>query len=358
MSRPFDEMTRAGVTRQTDVTPGGGVSSIVWNRRKECEMRIFVAGATGAIGGRLVPKLVANGHAVVGTTTSPERIARIGAMGAMGAEGVLMDGLDARSVRRAVADARPEVVVHQMTALAGFTDFRKFDEAFAVTNRLRTEGTDHLLAAAHAAGAECFVAQSFAGHPFARIGGWIKTEEDPLDADPPDELRGTVEAIRYLEDRVLETNGVEGIVLRYGGFYGAGTSMATGSPIVDAIRQRKFPIVGAGTGVWSFIHVDDAAEATVAAIERGRRGIYQVVDDEPAPVSEWLPAVAEMLGARPPRRIPAWMGRILAGPHLVAMMNEIRGASNAKARRELGWTPAHPTWREGFREELTAAVAA
>jgi nucleoside-diphosphate-sugar epimerase len=318
-------------------------------------MRIFVAGATGAIGSRLVSRLVANGHEVVGTTTSAERIERIRRMGA---DGVVMDGLDAASVRRAVAGARPDVVVHQMTALAGFTDFRRFDEGFAVTNRLRTEGTDLLLAAARAAGAECFVAQSFAGHPFARIGGWIKTEEDPLDADPPDELRSTVEAIRYLEDRVLETIGVEGIVLRYGGFYGAGTSMAPGSPFVDAIRRRKFPIVGAGTGVWSFIHVEDAAEATVAAIERGHRGIYQIVDDEPAPASEWLPALAEMLGARSPRRIPAWMGRVLAGPHLVVMMNDIRGASNAKARRELGWAPAHPTWRRGFPEELAATVAA
>ena len=317
-------------------------------------MRIFVAGATGALGSRLVPRLVASGHEVTGTTRSPDRLDRIRPMGA---EAVVMDGLDAGSVQRAVLGARADVVVHQMTALAGFTDFRNFDEGFAVTNRLRTEGTDHLLAASRAARVECFVAQSYAGHPFARVGGWIKTEDDPLDTDPPAELRRTIEAIRYLEDRVLETEGIEGIVLRYGGFYGPGTSAAADGPMIEEVRRRRFPIIGAGTGVWSFVHVEDAAEATVAAIERGRQGIYNIVDDDPQRVSEWLPALAEMLGARPPRRIPAWMGRILAGPHVVVLMNEIRGASNEKAKRELGWRPAHPSWREGFRRELAAAPA-
>jgi nucleoside-diphosphate-sugar epimerase len=316
-------------------------------------MRIFVAGAAGALGSRLVPKLVAHGHDVVGTTRSPERVQPIRSMGA---EGVVMDGLDAVSVRRAVTAARPEVVVHQMTALTGFSDMRKFDEAFRTTNRLRTEGTDHLLAAAAGAGVECFVAQSYAGHPFARVGGWIKTEEDPLDPDPPDGLRRTIEAIRYLEDRVLETAGIEGIVLRYGGFYGPGTSMEPDGPIVGEIRRRRVPIVGHGTGVWSFVHVDDAAEATVAAIERGRRGVYNVADDEPAPASEWLPALAEMAGARPPRRVPEWVGRLLGGRHVVVLMTEIRGASNEKAKRELGWRPAHASWRDGFREELVGTV--
>jgi nucleoside-diphosphate-sugar epimerase len=318
-------------------------------------MRIFVAGATGALGSRLTPRLVERGHHVVGTTRSPDKTGRVTAMGA---EAVVVDGLDAASVRRAVLEARPEVVLHQMTALSGFEDMRRFDEAFALTNRLRTEGTDHLLAAARAAGAECFVAQSFAGHPYARVGGWIKTEEDPLDTDPPAQLRRTIEAIAYLEGRVLETEGIEGIVLRYGGFYGPGTSLGPGGANVEPVMRRRFPIVGDGGGVWSFVHVEDAAEATVAAIERGRGGIYNVVDDDPAPVREWLPELAEILGAPMPRRIPVWMARIVAGPHVVTMMTEIRGASNAKAKRALGWQPAHPSWREGFRDVFSAARAA
>jgi len=314
-------------------------------------MRIFIAGAAGAIGRRLTPMLVERGHEVVGTTRSSDRAALIRAMGA---DAVVMDGLDAASVRRAVWSARPEVVVHQMTALPDAPDLRRFDETFSTTNRLRTEGTDHLLAASRAAGVECVVAQSFAGHPYARVGSWIKSENDPLDLDPPAQLRRTIEAIAYLEDRVLETPGIEGIALRYGGFYGPGTSIEPGSSIVEALMRRRFPIVGPGTGVWSFVHIDDAAEATVASLERGRPGIYNVVDDEPAAVSDWLPVLAEAVGAPPPRRVPIWIGRIAAGSLAVTMMTEIRGASNAKAKRELDWRPVHPTWREGFREIFTS----
>jgi 2-alkyl-3-oxoalkanoate reductase len=320
---------------------------------RSAEMRIFIAGATGAIGRRLTPMLIERGHEVVGTTRSSERA---GLIRAMGAEAVVMDGLDAASVRRAVGSSRPEAVVHQMTALPDAPDLRRFDETFSTTNRLRTEGTDHLLAASRAAGVECFVAQSFAGHPYARVGSWVKSEDDPLDPDPPAQLRRTIEAIAYLEDRVRETPGIEGIVLRYGGFYGPATSVGPGSSMVGALMRRRVPIVGPGTGVWSFVHIDDAAEATVAAIERGRPGTYNVVDDEPARVSEWLPALAETVGAPPPRRVPVWIGRIAAGSLAVAMMTEIRGASNAKAKRELEWRPAHATWREGFREVFASPV--
>ncbi len=252
----------------------------------------------------------------------------------------------------AVAAARPEVVVHELTDLAGATDLRKFDAGFAATNRLRTEGTDHLLEAARAAGARRLVAQSYAGWPFARVGGPVKTEDDPLDPDPPAELRRTLDAIRHLEAAVLSAEGIEGVVLRYGGFYGPGTSAGAGGSILDDLRRRRFPIVGAGSGVWSFVHIDDAATATVAAVERGAPGVYQIVDDDPAPVSEWLPALAAAAGARPPRRVPVWLARLLVGEHGVVLMNEVRGASNAKARRELGWRPAWPSWRQGFRAGL------
>jgi len=259
---------------------------------------------------------------------------------------------------RAVVAARPEVVVHQLTALAGMTSFRRPDQGFALTNRLRTEGTDHLLEAARAAGARRFVAQSFAGWPFARVGGPVKTEDDPLDPDPPAQLRRTLDAIRHLESAVLGTEGLEGVVLRYGGFYGPGTSAGEGGFMLDDLRRRRFPLVGAGTGVWSFVHIDDAATATVAAVERGAPGIYQIVDDDPAPVSEWLPALAAAVGAPPPRRVPAWVARLAGGAHGVVLMTEARGASNAKARRELGWRPAWPSWRQGFRGGLGDAYLA
>jgi 2-alkyl-3-oxoalkanoate reductase len=312
-------------------------------------MRIFVAGATGALGRRLVPQLVAGGHEVTGMTRSP---GKAGWLRAAGAEPVVADALDRDDVLRVVAAARPEVVVHQLTDLAAMTNFRRFDAGFAATNRLRTEGTDHLLAAARAAGARRLVAQSFAGWPFARVGGPVKTEDDPLDPDPPAELRRTLDAIRHLEAAVAQAEGIEGLVLRYGGFYGPGTSAGEGGYVLEDLRRRRFPIVGAGTGVWSFVHIDDAAAATVAAVERGTPGIYQIVDDDPAPVAEWLPVLAEAAGARPPRRVPVWAARLLGGEHGVVLMTEVRGASNAKAKRELGWRPAWPSWRQGFRTGL------
>jgi 2-alkyl-3-oxoalkanoate reductase len=315
-------------------------------------MRIFVAGATGALGRRLVPLLVVDGHAVTAMTRTAGKAA---GLRAAGAEPVVADALDRDAVLRAVCAARPEVVVHQATALAGVTNLRKFDKGFAATNRLRTEGTDHLLEAARAAGARRFVAQSFAGWPFARVGGPVKTEDDPLDPDPPAQLRRTLDAIRHLEAAVGGAGDLEGVVCRYGGFYGPGTSAGVGGYMLDDLRRRRFPIVGAGTGVWSFVHIDDAASATVAAVEGGGPGIYQVADDDPAPVSDWLPALAAAVGARPPRRLPAWLGRLLGGEHAVVLMNEARGASNAKARRELGWRPAWPSWRQGFRSGLGAA---
>jgi 2-alkyl-3-oxoalkanoate reductase len=312
-------------------------------------MRIFVAGATGALGRRLVPLLGADGHQVTAMTRRPEKAA---GLRAAGADPVVADALDREAVLAAVTAARPEVVVHELTDLAGLRDFRKVEEGFAATNRLRTEGTDHLLAAARAAGARRFVAQSFAGWPFARTGGPVKTEDDPLDPDPPAALRPALDAIRYLEAAVLGAEGIEGLVLRYGGFYGPGTSAGEGGFMLDDLRRRRFPLVGAGTGVWSFVHIDDAAEATALAVERGAPGSYQIVDDDPAPVSEWLPALAAAAGAPPPRRVPAWVARLLAGEHAVVLMTEVRGASNAKARRALGWTPAYRSWRQGFRTGL------
>jgi nucleoside-diphosphate-sugar epimerase len=310
-------------------------------------MRVLVAGATGALGRQLVPRLVARGHEVTGMTRSS---ARGDAVAALGAVPVVADALDRDAVARAVAVARPEVIVHELTALAGALDLRHFDRGFALTNRLRMEGTDHLLAAGREAGVRRFVAQSYAGWPFARTGGPVKTEEDPLDPAPVEGMRAALEAIRHLEAAVTGASWTEGVVLRYGGFYGPGTSLAAGGEHVAQIRARKFPVVGDGRGVWSFVHIEDAADATALAVERGRRGIYQIVDDEPAPVAEWLPAVAAAVGARPPRHVPRVLARLLAGEAATVMMTETRGASNAKAKRELGWVPAHPSWRGGFSE--------
>ena len=312
-------------------------------------MRIFVAGATGVIGKRLVPLLRANGHEVVGTTRSP---GKVDDLRALGAEPRLLDVLDAVAVGKAVSEARPDVVVHQATALSDLGSLRNLDEAFADTNRLRTEGTDNLLAAAQAAGAEKFVAQSFAGWPYAKEGSLVKDEEAPLDPSPPANAEQSMAAIRHLEKAVAGAEALAGIVLRYGGFYGPGTSLFEGGEHVAAIRKRAFPLVGSSAGMWSFVHIDDAAAATLAAIERGSRGIYNVVDDEPAPASEWLPYLAERLGAKQPRHVPEWLGRLVAGEQVVSMMTEARGASNAKAKRELGWTLVHPTWREGFANGL------
>lgn len=318
-------------------------------------MRIFIAGASGAIGRRLVPMLVQAGHDVTGMVRS-ERSAEV--VRSFGADVAFADALDREAVARAVREARPEVVVHELTALADL-DLRHFERTFAQTNRLRTEGTDHLLEAARAAGARRFVAQSFAGWPFARVGGPVKDEDAPLTVDPPSAVRPAMEAIVYLEDAVTSATDLQGIVLRYGGFYGPGTSLAPGEPQVDMVRKRRFPIVGSGGGMWSFVHIQDAASATVAVIERGLPGIYHVVDDEPAPVSVWLPELAHAIGAPPPRRIPTWLARPLIGEHGVVMMTEIRAASNAKIKRELGWSPRYASWRDGFRATFaTASIAA
>lgn len=306
-------------------------------------MRVFVAGATGAIGRQLVPRLVKAGHEVTGMTrhASKQEVLR-----ELGAVPVVADALDAEQVADAVGRARPDAVVHQLTAI-GAMDMRHFDRAFATTNRLRTEGTDHLLSAAQAVGVERFVAQSFFA-TYARTGGAVKTEEDAFDSSPAREMRETVAAIRHLERAVLGATWTEGIVLRYGGFYGPGTSLGPGGDQLEAVRKGRMPLVGGGTGVWSFIHIADAADATVAALERGSRGVYNIVDDEPAPVAVWLPELARMLDVRGPLRVPRFVGRLFAGETGDVMMTQLRGASNAKARLELGWEPAHPSWRQGF----------
>jgi nucleoside-diphosphate-sugar epimerase len=306
-------------------------------------MHVFIAGAAGAVGRTLIPMLIAAGHTVTGTTRSD---AKAGALRALGARAVVMDGLDRTSVLDAVTGAEPDAIVHEMTALSGDLDFRNIDRTFAVTNRLRTEGTEHLLAAADAAGVQRVVAQSFAGWPYARTGAPVKTEADPLDPDPPRGIRETHAAIRRLEDLVT---GAGGVVLRYGGFYGPGTGLAPGGDQFEMIRKRRFPLIGDGGGISSFAHMEDVATATVAALERAPDGeIYNICDDDPAPVREWLPLLARSIGAPPPRRLPAWFVRLLASPAAAAMMTEGRGASNAKAKAELGWTLAWPTWREGF----------
>lgn len=308
-------------------------------------MRVFVAGASGAIGKQLVPRLVAAGHAVHGMTRrgSNEAILR-----ELGAVPVVADALDADQVAAAVRSAAPDVVVDELTAI-GTLDTRHFDRDFALTNRLRTAGTDHLLCAAQAAGVRRFVAQGVAGYGvYARTGGPIKTEEDPLDSAPAREMHETLRAIRHLEQAVLGAHWVEGIVLRYGVCYGPGTSLSPGAELFELVRRRRFPLVGDGGGVWSFVHVADAAEATVAAVEHGRPGVYNVVDDDPAPVAEWLPALAQALGAKRPMRVPRLVGRLFAGEAGVVLMTDVRGASNAKAKRELRWRPAHPSWREGL----------
>jgi 2-alkyl-3-oxoalkanoate reductase len=312
-------------------------------------MRIFIAGASGAIGSQLVPQLVARAHEVVGTTRSA---AKTGALRALGAEPVIVDALDPDSVADVVAKAEPEVIVHQLTALSGPVSFRNVKRAVAATNRLRTEGTDHLLAAARAAGVERFVAQSYAGWPYERTGGPVKDEATPLQDPGPRGARESLAAIRYLERATLEFGGV---VLRYGGFYGPGTGITHGGEQVELLRRRQFPLAGDGGGVWSFCHVEDAARATALALERARPGsVYNVCDDEPAAVREWLPFLARAVGAPPPRRVPVWLVRMFAGEAGVALITDARGADNSRAKAELGWEPRWPTWREGF----PAAVAA
>jgi nucleoside-diphosphate-sugar epimerase len=315
-------------------------------------MRVFLAGAGGAMGRRLVPRLIADGHEVVGMVRSEDKRELVRGLGATP---VVVDALDAGEVARAVGEAKPEVILHQLTSLPGNLEPRHFDRDFAATNRLRTEGTDHLLAAARAAGTRRFVAQSYTGWPYARDGGPVKSEDDPLDPDPPAQFRRTLDAIRYLEGAVTGAEGLEGLVLRYGAFYGPDTSIgqtSVGGEQIEAVRKRRFPIVGSGAGVWSFVHIEDAAAATAAAVTTGSPGPYNVVDDDPAPVSEWLPALAAAVGAKPPRRVPRWLGRLLAGEATVVLMTDSRGASNAKAKRELGWQLRYPSWRAGFAEGL------
>jgi nucleoside-diphosphate-sugar epimerase len=305
-------------------------------------MRVFVTGATGALGRHLVPGLVAAGHEVTGTTRTPGKVARLREAGA---EPVVLDGLDREAVIAAVLAAAPEVILHQMTALADMRSLRNPDKAFAATNELRTRGTDNLLAAAAQAGTRRVIAQGYAGAgPDKPSGGALKTEEDPLDWQPIPSAARMVAAIKHVETTVPGAVP-EGIVLRYGAFYGPGAS----DVLLEMLRKRQVPVVGGGTGVWSFIEITDAAAATLAAVERGEPGVYNVVDSDPAPVSEWLPYLAEVAGAKPPLRVPAWLGRLLAGEFVVAQMTTSRGYSNEKARKELGWEPRYPSWREGFR---------
>ena len=309
-------------------------------------MRVFVAGASGAIGTRLVPRLVAAGHSVTGLTHRSENADTIRQMGA---EPVVADALQADAIRAAVTQARPAVIIHELTDLKGASDLRKFDRLFAASNRLRIEGTGHLIAAAKETGVERFVAQSFCGWPYARAGDPIKTETASLDPAPPRELQRTLDAIRYLEAAVLAFG--QGLVLRYGAFYGPATGLFDG-PMVEQVRRRRAPVIGSGDGWWSFIHIEDAAEATARSVTQGEPGIYNIVDDDPAPVREWLPALAALLGAKPPRTVPAWLAQPVAGEHIVAMMTKIRAGSNRKAKQELGWQPAHASWREGFRDVI------
>jgi nucleoside-diphosphate-sugar epimerase len=310
-------------------------------------VRVFVAGASGALGSRLVPKLIEAGHDVIGVHISP---ASAELLRVLGARPVQVDLLDARAVRTAVLGARPEAMIHQATALANVTFRRSLDTTFAMTNRLRIDGTDALIAAAREASVHRFVAQSFAAYRYARAGGPIKTEDDPLDPIPPANAHQTYHAMTYLEEAVT---GYGGIALRYGGFYGAAND-----GLIEPVRQRQFPIVGDGGGIMSFIHLDDAAAATVLALQHDGPAIYSIVDDEPAPVREWLPVLAQSLRAKPPRRFPKWLARLFAGETAVVMGTEARGASNAKAKHELGWTPRYATWRTGFPAAYSAIAVA
>jgi nucleoside-diphosphate-sugar epimerase len=316
--------------------------------KEAIEMRVLVAGAGGAVGRRLVPQLVERGHAVVATTRQQ---GKLGELRALGAEAVVMNGLDAASVGEVVARAEPEAIVHQMTALAGASDLKHFDEAFAVTNELRTRGTEHLLAAAEAVGTRRFVAQGYTGWPYSRSGSGTKSEDEPFDRNPPaPSMRRTLDAL-VRQEELVRSAPLDGVVLRYGSFYGPGAS----DDLVELVRARKLPLVGDGAGVWSWIHVDDAAAAAVAAVEGDATGAFNVCDDAPAPVADWLPYLATAVGAKPPRHVPVWLARLLAGEAVAALMTRVRGASNAKARSELAWEPHWATWRQGFRDGLGVA---
>jgi nucleoside-diphosphate-sugar epimerase len=310
---------------------------------KELRMKLLVAGATGAIGQQLVPRLVAAGHEVHGMTRSRSKEAMLKNLGAIP---VLANALDAQQVGEAVAKASPDLIVHQLTAI-GAVDTRHLERDMSATNRLRIAATNHLLSAAKAVGVHRFVAQSNIAI-YARTGGAVKTEEDAVDDDPPRQMRKNLEAMLHLENAVLEADSIEGIILRYGWFYGPGTSLAPDGETFEMVRRRQFPLVGSGGGVWSFIHIADAAEATLQAIESGRRGVYNIVDDDPAPVAVWLPTLARQLGAPKPLKVPRFVARFFAGQAGVVMMTQYRGASNEKAKRELAWQPAYPSWRDGF----------
>lgn len=314
-------------------------------------MKIFVAGASGAVGRRLLPMLVRRGHSVLAITRSAVRAVQLREFGA---EPIVVDALDHAAVVRALESARPDVLVHQLTALSHAKSLKHFDREFATTNRLRTKGTDHLLSGARAAGVKRFIAQSFTGWTNPREGSRVKSEDDPLDPHPPRSMRQTLDAIRYLERAVTEARGVNGIVLRYGYLYGPGTSFASGGDILEAVRRRRFPVVGSGAGVWSFIHVDDIAMATVIAAEGATPGLYNVVDDEPAEAGTWVKELARVIGAKPPRHAPVWLARLMIGDAGVAMMTQSRGSSNVKVKRAFGWQPRYRTWRDGFRGGLSA----
>jgi nucleoside-diphosphate-sugar epimerase len=313
-------------------------------------MRVLVAGANGAVGRALVPVLRRRGHEVFGTTRSRGNTQ---VLHANGAEPVIMDGLNRAGVLAAVRKVQPQAIVHQMSSLTNVKDLKDLDRQFALTNRLRTEGTDYLIAAARAAGTARLIVQSFTGWPNIRAGGPVKSEADPLDPRPPRKMRQTLQAIRELESKVLASGDLQAIALRYGAFYGPGTSITANGDVFEMVRRRKFPIVGAGGGIWSFIHIDDVAIATALAVEGGPGGVYNIVDDEPAPVCVWLPELAQILGAKPPMRVPAWIARFLIGESGVSMMTKIRGSSNDKAKRLLAWTPTYASWREGFRRDLS-----
>jgi len=312
-------------------------------------MRVLVTGGTGAIGIFLLPLLLENKHEVVALTRS---VTKAPLLEDSGVSAFIVDPLDKPRLTAAVRRAEPDVIIHQLTALSSVGNFRKFDQEFALTNRFRTEVTDTLLAAARTIGTRRFIAQSYCGWPYAKKGGPVKTEEDPLDPKPPESFTKTLAAIRYLEDKVSSTTFLEALALRYGMFYGPGTAIGKGGAIVKMARKRRFPIIGGGGGVWSFIHLIDAARATVAAISRGAPGIYNIVDDEPAKVATWLPALAKAVEAKPPYRIPHWLGELTIGKGGVSIMTQIRGCSNAKAKRELNWTPIYPSWRIGFVDGL------
>jgi nucleoside-diphosphate-sugar epimerase len=312
-------------------------------------MKILVTGGTGAIGRFLLPLLLENKHEVVALTRS---VTKAALLEDTGVSAVIVDPLDKAQLTAMVRRAEPEVIIHQLTALSGVGNFRKFDQEFALTNRFRTEVTDNLLAAARTIGTRRFIAQSYCGWPYAKKGGPVKTEEDPLDPKPPESFTKTLAAIRYLEDKVSSTTFLDALALRYGMFYGPGTAIGKGGAVVKMVRQRRFPIIGGGGGVWSFIHILDAARATVAAISRGAPGIYNIVDDDPSKVAIWLPALAKAVEAKPPFKIPYWLGEVTIGKAGMPIMTQIRGGSNAKAKRELHWTPIYPSWRIGFVDGL------